>query len=195
MFSLLVQNVDSEGVAGGHGGHGTPLPMVNACPYMRDEGYNKCQDRTKSAKWFLETITRGAFEVVRPDELDSGLVADYAALHALWAEETSAPNCSAAITGRARDPQRAARGCQRKLARHMAAGGRAANGWPDVDQQIEEWAGKRKTKASKLARKPRPPKPLAGPGRALGAATACSEPASVRCPEAEAGPVPRGRGY
>ena len=70
MFTLVAQHFN--------------VTMVNACPYMRDVGYNKCQDRTKSAKWFLETLTSGAYEVLLPEELDSGLVAGYDALHEAW---------------------------------------------------------------------------------------------------------------
>lgn len=61
---------------------GAKLPLVNACPYMRIDGFNRCQDTTKSSRWFLETLSNGAFEVATPAEIDEELVPAYQDLHA-----------------------------------------------------------------------------------------------------------------
>ena len=63
---------------------GARLPMVNACPYMRIDGFNKCQDVTKSSRWFLETLGRGAFEVATADEIDGDLVPGHTRLQEMW---------------------------------------------------------------------------------------------------------------
>ena len=59
------------------------VPMVNACPYMRLEGFNKCQDVTKSSRWFLETLSSGAFEIITPSEIEDEVRQAFSTCHRL----------------------------------------------------------------------------------------------------------------
>jgi len=66
--------------------HAHRVPLINACPYIRLTGWNRCQDLTKSATWFLQTLSSGAYEVVEPSELDTDgeLVREHQRLHQTW---------------------------------------------------------------------------------------------------------------
>lgn len=93
---------------------GARLPMVNACPYLRLEGFNKCQDVTKSSRWFLETLASGAFEVITPNEIDEELIPGYEALHR---RSTQGQLADANVPGRKVDVAHPVQQCCR---RHVA---------------------------------------------------------------------------
>ena len=46
------------------------LPLVNVCPYMAGKGGQLCVKNQKNTNMFIGALAKGAFEVVKPDEVD-----------------------------------------------------------------------------------------------------------------------------
>ena len=46
------------------------LPLVNVCPYRHGKGAVTCVNKQKNTNELIDTLQRGAFEVVLPDEVD-----------------------------------------------------------------------------------------------------------------------------